>query len=201
MIQRFVSLKNLGKGIRIKATALRWMPDVMLLTLLAGTVCLAPGAPMAPAAPPLPQRIAEKFIGAWLLTSVEGNSPVRPMDFDHPTGLIIYDRSGWMSVQLAVHGLRKPFAKGETNGTREEKAQAFDNYSGYYGRYTVDVKAETVTHHIADYSYPGFQGQDFVRWFELKDDNHLVLIPTEDNKGGRLNRQEATFRLTWERVR
>jgi hypothetical protein len=149
---------------------------------------------------PQPAATAEKFLGAWRLVSVQGNSPVRKIPFDHPTGLIIYDRSGWMSVQIAVHGERKPFAKGMSAGTAEEKAEAFDTYLGYYGTYTVDAAAETVTHHIADYSYPGNRGRDNVRWFEFQDDNRLILIPTEDGKGGRLARKDATYKLTWERI-
>jgi hypothetical protein len=156
--------------------------------------------PLAPAAPAAPQKPADKIIGAWRLVSVEGNSPVRRVDYDHPTGFIIYDRSGWMSVQIAIHGERKAFAKGYSNGTAEEKAEAFDTYFAYYGTYTVDAKAETVTHHIVDYTYPGMRGHDNVRWFELQGDNRLVLIPTENSKFGTINRKDATYKLIWERI-
>jgi hypothetical protein len=99
-------------------------------------------------------KVAEKLVGAWRLVSVQGDSPMRKVGYDHPTGLIVYDRSGWMSVQIAIHGERKPFAKGVSAGTLEERAEAFDTYLAYYGTYTVDAKAETVTHHLADHSYP-----------------------------------------------
>lgn len=38
--------------------------------------------------------IANRLLGAWRLVSVEGISPVRHIPYDHPTGLIMYDRSG-----------------------------------------------------------------------------------------------------------
>jgi hypothetical protein len=41
--------------------------------------------------------------------------------------MIIYDASGWMSVQIVVKGDRKPFARGLRSGTVEEKAAAFDS--------------------------------------------------------------------------
>lgn len=147
-----------------------------------------------------PQKIAEKFIGAWRLVSVEGNSPMRPVRYDHPTGLIIYDRSGWMSVQIVIHGERKPFAKGVSGGTVEEKSEAFDTYLAYFGTYAVDSNAGTVTHHIADNSHPDSRGRDNARWFELQGENRIVLIPTEDGKGGSINRKDATYKLIWERI-
>ena len=49
-------------------------------------------------------------------------SPVRHIPYDHPTGLIVYDRSGWMSVQIAIKGDRRPFTNGLGSGTQEEKA-------------------------------------------------------------------------------
>ena len=76
--------------------------------------------------PAQPQQndVANKLIGAWRLIAVEGISPVRHIPYDHPTGLIMYDRSGWMSVQIAIKGDRKPFAKGLGSGTQEEKADS-----------------------------------------------------------------------------
>lgn len=160
---------------------------------------ISKGAPAARLAPVRP--LEDRIIGAWRLVSVEGNSPVRKIDYDHPGGLIVYDRSGWMSVQIAIHGERQPFAKGNSSGTMEEKADAFDTYFGYYGTWTLDPAKETITHHIVDDTYPGMRGKDNVRWYEMPDANHLVLIPTEDGKGGTINRKDATYKLTWERVR
>lgn len=171
----------------------------VLFALLGCCTLVLPLAPGVPAAAPQ-QKAAEKIIGAWRLASVEGDSPFRNVSYDHPTGLIVYDRSGWMSVQIAVHGERKPFAKGMSAGTPEEKAEAFDTYVAYYGTYTVDAAAGTVTHHVVDYSYPGNRGRENVRWFEFQGESRIVLIPVEDGKGGKLNRKDATYKLTWERI-
>ena len=86
-------------------------------------------------------NVAEKLIGAWRLVSVEGTDATFHFAYDHPTGVIIYDRSGWMSVQIDAKGIRKPFVGGAGGGTSEEKVAAFDNYIAYYGRYTLDLKA------------------------------------------------------------
>ncbi len=172
----------------------------MLFVIL---VCFALASLAKPAAPTVQpqQKITDKFIGAWRLVSVKGNSPMRTARYDHPNGLIIYDRSKWMITNIAIHGERKPFVGGLSAGTVEEKAGAFDTYLAYYGTYTVDENAQTVTHHLVDHSYPGYRGRDNVRWFEFQGDNRIVLIPTEDGKGGSINRKDATYKLTWERIR
>src|SRR5215475_15183230 len=106
--------------------------------------------------------IAQKFVGAWKLVSVEGEDPVFPLGYDHPSGMIIYDASGWMSGQITVKGDRKAFASGLRSGTVDEKAAAFDSYFAYYGTYTVDPERKTVTHHVENHSWPGRHGVDNV---------------------------------------
>src|SRR5580658_9487846 len=105
----------------------RTVHRAILLVMFVCCVLAASATPTAPAGQPQ-QTIAEKFIGTWRLVSVEGNSPMRTVRYDHPSGLIIYDRSGWMITNIAVHGERKPFAGGLSAGTVEEKADAFDSY-------------------------------------------------------------------------
>jgi len=116
------------------------------------------------------------------LVSIEGSDPTFHFAFDHPTGVIIYDKSGWMSVQIDVKGTRKPFANGPAGGTDEEKVAAFDNYIAYYGTYTLDLKAQTVTHHLEDATQPNRRGFNNVRWFEFQGNDRLLLIPREDGK-------------------
>lgn len=158
--------------------------------------CLA----WAPAARPQ-DELAKKFVGAWRLVSVEGRSPNMRLAFDRPTGMLMYDASGHIIVQIAVKGDRKSFDHGAASATPEEKAAAFDSYLAYYGTYTVDAKEGTISHHIADHSNPGFRGRDNVRWFEFQGADRLVLIPTEDGRGGVLARKGARYKLTWERMR
>jgi hypothetical protein len=150
---------------------------------------------------PRQDDVAKKFAGAWRLVSVEGNDATFHFASDHPRGVIIYDRSGWMSVQIDMKGTRTPFANGPAGGTPEEKVYAFDNYIAYYGTYTVELEAQTVTHHLEDASQPNWRGAENVRWFELQDDDHLLLIPREDGKGGVIERKNATYKLLWERIR
>lgn len=164
---------------------------VGLRLLLCVSVCFAQ---------PHPDNVSAKLVGAWRLVSVEGTDATFHFAYDHPTGVIIYDRSGWMSVQIDVKGIRKPFVDGPAAGTAEEKTAAFDNYVSYYGTYTVDLEAQTITHHLEDASSPNWRGADNVRWFEFQGNDRLLLIPREDGKGGIIDRKNATYKLLWERI-
>jgi hypothetical protein len=155
-------------------------------------------------AAPHPDELSKKFVGAWRLVSIEGNPSGRTNVYDRPTGLLMYDPSGRISVQIVVRADRKPFApfsKGLLSATAEEKAAAFDSYAAYFGTYTFDAKAGTVTHHLEDNLVPGRRGTDNVRWFEFQGDDRLLLIPIEDGKGGVLARKDASYKLFWERIR
>jgi hypothetical protein len=161
--------------------------------------CLA-----ATSAAPPPDDLSKKFVGAWRLVAIEGNPPGRPNVYDNPTGLIIYDPSGQVSAQIALKADRKPFApftKGLLSATTEEKAAAFDTYLAYFGTYTVDAKAGTVTHHLQKHLIPGRDGTNIVRWFDFLGDDRLLLTPMEDGKGGVLARDNATYKLLWERLK
>jgi hypothetical protein len=143
---------------------------------------------------------AKRLVGAWRLVSVEGTSPFKFV-FDHPHGILVYDASGRMSVQQVNIGDRKPFAKGPAAGTVEEKAAAFDSYAAYYGTYTVDAQAGTVTHHVEDGNNPALRGRDNVRWFEFQGNDRVSLIPMEDGRGGVIARKDATHKYIWERIK
>jgi hypothetical protein len=171
-----------------------------LATLLLILFCLG-------AAPAAQQQddLAKRFVGAWRLVSIEGVPPGLPGNhYDRPTGLIIYSASGHISAQLIAKADRKPFAafnKGRISATTEDKAAAFDSYVAYYGTYTVDAKAGTVTHHLEGSLIPGREGINNVRWFEFRGDDRFLLIPVEDGKGGVLSRKDATYKLLWERIK
>ena len=155
------------------------------------------------AAPP-PDDLPKKFLGAWRLVSIEGNPPGRTNVSDRPTGLIVYAPSGQMCVNIVLKADRKsfaPYTKGLLTASTEEKAAAFDTYAAYFGTFTIDAKAGTITHHLENNLIPGRQDTDNVRWFEFQGPDRLLLIPIEDGKGGVLARKDATYKLLWERLK
>ena len=71
-----------------------------LILFCLATTCAAPN----------PDELSKKFLGAWRQVSIEGNPPGRTNVYDRPTGLIMYDPSGHMSVNIVFKAYRKPFA-------------------------------------------------------------------------------------------
>ena len=144
--------------------------------------CLTVVLSQAQSTKPQSASVAEKLAGAWRLVSIETIGPhgevTYPYYGKHPEGLLIYDRSGWMSVQAVAD----PKPTVPKSASREEqlaaplteKAAAIDGYYAYCGTWTVDPKAETVTHHIQQSLFPGERGQNGVRQFSL-DGDRLTL--------------------------
>jgi len=129
-------------------------------------------------------EVAKNLIGAWryIGTRVDGQR------FDlgpNPKGMIYYGPHGEMSVQVAPDVKRK---RAGAAMTPEEAKIALTDYIAYFGTYTIDEQAETVTHHRQDSVQPGDIG-DLVRRYELAGDR-LIL------RG--LN---STLEVTWERIK
>ncbi len=146
---------------------------------------------------------AETLIGAWRLISIEtvrsSGEVIYPFYGKHPEGLLIYDRSGWMSVQIvsdpkpsvpSASSREKVFAS-----PQREKAAAFDGYYAYLGTWTLDPEGKNVTHHIRQSLSPGEPGEDAVRRLTIAGDR-LTLAAKAHEMG-----EDHERRLVWERVK
>jgi hypothetical protein len=112
------------------------------------------------------------------------------------TGILIYDQGGGMSVQIA-RADRKPFKSGDVfSASPGELKEAFDGYFGYFGRYTVDEHAGTVTHHIEGGSFPNFVGTDQRRLVKWQEDRLVLSTPPERTAGS-----DVRYVATWYRQR
>jgi hypothetical protein len=90
--------------------------------------------------------VSKQLVGAWRLVSIEtvrpGGEVIYPFYGKHPEGLLMYDGSGTMSVQI----VSDPKPQVPTSSSREgfltapqtEKATAIDGYYAYFGTWTVD---------------------------------------------------------------
>jgi hypothetical protein len=167
-----------------------------LLLSVALEAIYAPSQEMKPVAAP------DKLMGAWRLLSVEtiraNGEVIYPFYGKHPQGMIVYDRSGWMSVQIVSDPqptIPKASSREEFLGaTSAEKAAAVDGYYAYYGTWTIDQSASTVTHHIKQSLYPGERGEDGTRHFAL-DGDRLTLTARTHEMG-----EDHERRLVWQRI-
>lgn len=136
--------------------------------------------------------LRKPFIGTWRLVSIEGsNTQSTANRGSKPTGIIMYDGHGLMNVQIMPD---RPRPKYTGQPTPEQALESIRGYTAYWGTYTIDEKAQTVTHHRQGMLDGGVV--DYVRKFELKDGgNRVTLTPVS---GGTTN---PPIHLTWERVR
>ena len=145
---------------------------------------------------------AEAMAGSWRLIGVETIRPngevIYPFYGKHPKGLLIYDRSGWMSVEIVsdpepnvpTASSREKFAQ----ATAAEKAAAIDGFYAYYGTWTVDSSGSTVTHHIQQSLYPAERETEGTRALTL-DGNRLTLVARTHEMG-----EDHQRKLVWERI-
>ena len=127
---------------------------------------------------------AKKLVGAWRYvgTRIDGGNWDRGAN---PKGMIYYGPHGEMAVQIA------PDVKRTRAGavmTPQEALTAVKDYIAYFGTYTVDEAAGTVTHHRRDSLQPGDHG-DLVRRYELSGDRLVLRAPN------------STLEVTWERIK
>jgi hypothetical protein len=129
-------------------------------------------------------EIAKRFFGTWrhVISTVDGK-PVAGRG-PHPKGLIYYDPSGHMSVQVAPDIERR---RAGSEPTPEEAKAALAGYIAYFGTYSIDEQACTVTHHRLASVQPG-DVADLVRGYEFKGDR-LILRPLG-----------TTHEVVWERI-
>jgi hypothetical protein len=114
----------------------------------------------------------EDLIGTWHLVSSEfrhaDGEVTYPIGKD-AVGLLIYTTDGHMAVQL-MRIDRPAFASDDVfQGTPEEIRAAYEGFTAYFGTYTVDDVAGTVTHHIRGHIFPNRNGSQVTREFTLVD--------------------------------
>ena len=174
------------------------MKNAFLRWLLCGSTLVAQLFPQAK----VPALTSDQLVGAWQLVSLETVRPngevIFPYYGKHPKGLIIYDRSGRMSVQIAADPAPTvpPTSSRESvlSASPADKSKAFDGYYAYYGTWTFDAANSTVTHHIQQSLAPGERGEDAVRHFVL-DGDRLILTAKTHEMG-----EDHERKIVWQRV-
>lgn len=138
------------------------------------------------------------LLGTWRLVSFEARDSKGKLQYplgEHVAGLLVYDAGGNMSAHV-MRNDRPLFADNDpARGTDAEVRAAFEGYDSYFGTYTIDQVAQTVTHHVRGASYPNWIGSDQLRRFKF-DGSRLLLSTPPLVFGG----QSLEYVLTWERI-
>jgi hypothetical protein len=106
---------------------------------------------------------------------------------EQPVGRLFYDASGHMSLQMMRVGRPQALT------TPSDPAQAVNprivtGYDSYFGRFTLDESAGTITHHIQGSLFPEDLGKDFVRRFRLEGDTFELSFTSPASDGTSMTR-------------
>ncbi len=162
------------------------LPFVVMVALDLQTPTAQPASSAAP-----------RIVGAWQLMTrtvrrADGTTIVDPVLGEKPTGRLVYDATGGMMLQMMRTGRKEAISTPATAPDRANPRVVL-GYDSYFGRYTVDEKAGTVTHHVEGSLFPEDLGADWVRPFTLDGDT-LTLRLTSATDG-------LTRTLVFRRVR
>jgi Lipocalin-like domain len=129
--------------------------------------------------------VARRFVGVWRYVGTQVDGKPRPNRGANPKGFIFYTASGDMAAQIAPDRENKMAGQ---EPTPDEAKAALADYVSYFGTYTVDARAGTVTHHRQASVQPG-PLTDYVRNYEFTGDR-LILRPVG-----------TTQEVVWERIK
>jgi Lipocalin-like domain len=162
-------------------------------------------AALAQSAPPkravAPKLTKQAIVGAWHLISIDYSGPngvlTDPVFGPNPQGIIIYEQSGWMSVQIVTTNrpvMTRPATRTSGDRTAEEAklaAGAFDTYYAYFGTWDFNADTSVITHHLTSSLLPYETGLDYRRE-AMFDGVHLKLIARSQERG-----EERQRTLVW----
>jgi hypothetical protein len=137
--------------------------------------------------------IRHRMAGSWSLR--EWQTIHADGSISHPLGSgahgqLMYDTDDdRVSVHL-VRAHRPVFASDDwRQATAAEMCAAWPSCFGYFGRFTVDVETEVITHHVEAGCFPNIAGTEQERRYRFEDD---VLVLDADTAWGRV-------RVIWSR--
>ena len=148
----------------------------------------------------------QDLTGTWRLVSyrlitAEGDTTY-PFG-ETPEGQIIYTGAGDGTGEMSAHIMYPGAEPGDLSGldATEIFARVSRTYIAYYGTYTVDAVAGTVTHHVRGSLRPTWVGTDQVRDFELLGGDRLSLTASTPRGTNFSVNFVGSNVLIWERVR
>ncbi len=119
---------------------------------------------------------ASELVGSWRLDSWNtGNGPRCSAEDGAVNGQIIYSADGHMSAQLGCGEI--DISDNSGLDTRAVTRRLGRRHLSYYGGFTLDRRAGTVTHHVMGASNVGMVDTDQVRTFVFDGNDKLTLSP------------------------
>ena len=139
-----------------------------------------------------------QLVGTWKLLSAEyRGKDGKALDYwgDNPVGVLMYDASGRMAVQLMRRDRPTLVSGDRLSGTPAEIKSAFEGYLAYFGTFTVNEKEGSVVHRLEGCSFPNWIGVDQKRFYQLTGNQLTLRTPPLLIRG-----EQVVGYLVWERA-
>jgi hypothetical protein len=152
-----------------------------------------------------PHTTRQDLVGAWRLVSIQIMGPrgptTDPFYNADPSGMLLYQASGWMSVQIvgqprpAMEPEGSRFPRTETAQDARLKAAVLDTYYAYFGTWDYDEATATVTHHIKSSLIPGESGKSYSQTVALEGED-LIFTSRREVAGVATVQRKVWRRIT-----
>jgi hypothetical protein len=122
----------------------------------------------------------QDILGPWKLISMEATSREGEVFYpfgESPSGMILYDSSGYMSYTAMRSGRPKSASGDLAGGTFEEIKTAFEGFDAYCGTYTLNLEENVITHQVEASKLPNWEGSEQVRFFQLSARSLIIDTP------------------------
>jgi len=142
--------------------------------------------------------LSSSLPGTWLLESridvtATGERRAEPSLGEDPVALLIYDRSGHFAAQFMKRDRSAVVSEDVIGAMNNTRAQA--GYDAYFGTYTVDDAASTVTQRLLGSLSPENVGSVLTREVRVRGDALVIRLDTSAADGTAVTRT-----LRWRRV-
>ncbi|MEO1051552.1 MAG: lipocalin-like domain-containing protein [Bacteroidota bacterium] len=143
------------------------------------------------------ENFSEALLGTWRLASWKyQNESGDLVDFfgENPTGILIYDASGYMSVQIFKDN-RMPFESGVIyGGSQEEAASSYNTYFAYFGKFE-EVEPGMVKHLVEGALFPNWLNKEEIRYGKIEHGKLTYSTPPTQ-----ADAQKTTHQVSWQKV-
>ena len=141
----------------------------------------------APVLPPPDRDIARYLPGMWLLRSREdhdaaGRRHIDPALGADPLGVLTF-APGRFAAQFMSREARTA-----TGGSGANNSSAINGYDGYFGTYTLDEAAGTITVRLEGSVTRGDIGKSFIRAIRANAEELIIQLPTTTPEGVAITR-------------
>ncbi|MGE5175911.1 MAG: lipocalin-like domain-containing protein [Hyphomicrobiales bacterium] len=142
--------------------------------------------------------LSETLPGTWELVSRidvadSGERRAEPSLGEDPVALLIYDRAGHFAAQFMKRDRTAPPAEASAGG--RNNSRAIGGYDAYFGTYSIDDAAGTVTQRLLGALAPENVGHVLTRGMTVEGDRLTIALRTTGPDG-----VDVTRTLVWKRV-